>query len=61
MSNVQTWVSAALTNEDTCVDGFQDVDGKVKSDVKRRITNVAKVTSNALCMINQLDESRGKP
>ncbi|KAK8581861.1 hypothetical protein V6N13_144856 [Hibiscus sabdariffa] len=59
MSNAQTWVSAALTNEDTCLDGFEGVDGKVKSDVKRKITNVAKVTSNALYMINRLNESRG--
>ncbi|XP_031260243.1 pectinesterase inhibitor 3-like [Pistacia vera] len=58
MSNVETWVSAALTNEDTCLDGFEDVDGKVKSDVKKKITNVARVTSNALYMINRLHESR---
>ncbi|TYI79695.1 hypothetical protein E1A91_D05G038400v1 [Gossypium mustelinum] len=60
MSNAQTWVSAALTNEDTCPDGFEGVDGKVKSNVKRKITNVAKVTSNALYMINRLNESRGR-
>ncbi|KAE8667096.1 hypothetical protein F3Y22_tig00112452pilonHSYRG00066 [Hibiscus syriacus] len=57
MSNAQTWVSAALTNEDTCLDGFEGVDGNVKSDVKRKITNVAKVTSNALYMINRLNET----
>lgn len=55
MSNAETWVSAALTNEDTCLDGFRDVDGKVRSDVKRKITNVARVTSNALYLINRLD------
>ncbi|KAJ8767509.1 hypothetical protein K2173_017553 [Erythroxylum novogranatense] len=61
MSNTQTWASAALTNDDTCLDGFQDVESKVKADVKRKISNVAKVTSNALYMINRLDESPGKP
>ncbi|KAL6224302.1 hypothetical protein ACLB2K_003157 [Fragaria x ananassa] len=61
MSNAQTWVSAALTNDDTCLDGFQEVDGEVKADVKRKITNAARVTSNALYMINRLDESRGRP
>ncbi|KAE8675981.1 hypothetical protein F3Y22_tig00111640pilonHSYRG00217 [Hibiscus syriacus] len=30
MSNALTWASAALTNEDTCLDGFQGVDGNVK-------------------------------
>ncbi|XP_050215495.1 pectinesterase inhibitor 3 [Mercurialis annua] len=58
MSNAETWVSAALTNEDTCLDGFKDVESKVKIDVKRKITNVARVTSNALYMINRLGESR---
>ncbi|EXB38187.1 21 kDa protein [Morus notabilis] len=59
MSNAETWVSAALTNEDTCLDGFQGVDGggKIKADVRRKITNIAKVTSNALYMINRLDQS----
>ena len=60
MSNAETWVSAALTNEDTCLDGFQGVDGKVKADVKRKITNVARVTSNALYLINRLDSTRGR-
>lgn len=61
MSNAETWVSAALTNEDTCLDGFEDVDGEIKSDVKKKITNVVRVTSNALYMINRLDESRERP
>ncbi|KAL0410384.1 UNVERIFIED_CONTAM: Pectinesterase inhibitor 3 [Sesamum latifolium] len=62
MSNAETWVSAALTNEDTCLDGFKEIDGKVRSDVRRKITNVARVTSNALYLINLLDDqSRGKP
>lgn len=58
MSNAETWVSAALTNEDTCLDGFQGVSGKLKADVRRKITNVARVTSNALYMINRLDQAR---
>ena len=32
------WVSTALTNEDTCLEGFKEVDGDVQLD--------AKVTSN---------------
>ncbi|KAL3535492.1 hypothetical protein ACH5RR_003953 [Cinchona calisaya] len=59
LSNAETWVSAALTYEDTCLDGFKEIKVQVRSDVKRAITNVAKVTSNALYLINSLDESRG--
>ncbi|KAL6274351.1 hypothetical protein ACE6H2_025043 [Prunus campanulata] len=61
MSNAQTWVSAALTDDDTCLDGFAELDVKVKADMKRKITNAARVTSNALYLINRLDESRGRP
>nr|GME10681.1 21 kDa protein-like [Ipomoea batatas]GME16657.1 21 kDa protein-like [Ipomoea batatas] len=60
MSNVETWVSAALTNEDTCLDGFKEVEVTVRSDVNRRIRNVARVTSNALYLVNQLDTSKHK-
>ncbi|XP_019415979.1 PREDICTED: 21 kDa protein-like [Lupinus angustifolius] len=67
MSNTQTWVSAAITDGDTCLDGFVsdggDNDGKVKRGVKRRVTDVAMVTSNALYMINRLgqgDARKGK-
>ncbi|RVW48489.1 Pectinesterase inhibitor 11 [Vitis vinifera] len=53
MGNVQTWMSAALTNEDTCTDGFEDApDGAVKSEVCDRVENVKKFTSNALALVN---------
>ncbi|KAG8382728.1 hypothetical protein BUALT_Bualt05G0107500 [Buddleja alternifolia] len=53
MSNVQTWMSAALTNEDTCTDGFSGVaDGPLKMDVCDRTTKVKEVTSNALALVN---------
>ncbi|RYR67358.1 hypothetical protein Ahy_A03g013693 isoform A [Arachis hypogaea] len=54
MSNAQTWVSAALSNGDSCLDGFGD---KLGRSVKRRVTDVARVTSNALYMINLVGET----
>ena len=57
MSNVQTWMSAALTDEDTCTDGFEDVpEGQVKTDVCDRATYVKKLTSNALALVNSYAE-----
>ncbi|KAK7398892.1 hypothetical protein VNO78_10066 [Psophocarpus tetragonolobus] len=53
MSNVQTWMSAALTDQETCTDGFQDVpDCPVKTDVCARVSAVKKFTSNALALVN---------
>lgn len=54
MSNVQTYMSAALTNEDTCTDGFEEVnDGPMKKDICDRTVKVKQVTSNALSLVNR--------
>nr|XP_043613856.1 pectinesterase inhibitor 7 [Erigeron canadensis] len=54
LSNVQTWMSAALTNEDTCMDGFEDVadESEMKKDVCDHVVKVMQVTSNALALVN---------
>ncbi|XP_065857356.1 pectinesterase inhibitor 10-like [Euphorbia lathyris] len=62
VSNVQTWVSAAITDEDTCLDGFDDeirvrVRASVKKMIKKVVLNLAMMTSNALALINKLHSS----
>ncbi|KAL5728159.1 hypothetical protein ACHQM5_001273 [Ranunculus cassubicifolius] len=59
MSNAQTWVSAALTEENTCLDGFAGrggMDGRLKTVIRSKITSVARVTSNALALVNRFAE-----
>ncbi|GMH18343.1 hypothetical protein Nepgr_020184 [Nepenthes gracilis] len=55
ISNVQTWVSAALTDDNTCTDGFpgQILNGRVKASVSSGMLSVEHSTSNALALINQ--------
>ncbi|KAG8382388.1 hypothetical protein BUALT_Bualt05G0072200 [Buddleja alternifolia] len=55
VSNVETWVSAALTYENTCLDGFAGakMGGNVKVAIRRRVLNCAQVTSNALALVNR--------
>jgi pectinesterase inhibitor-like protein len=59
MSDVQTWVSAALTDESTCTDGFDEINapGNVQTIVRGKIVQVAQLTSNALALINKLATS----
>lgn len=54
MSDIQTWVSAALTNDDTCMDSFAGnaMNGNVKTTVRGYILHVAQMTSVALALIN---------
>ena len=53
ISNVETWVSAALTDESTCTDGFagKALNGRIKTSIRARMVNVAQVTSNALSLV----------
>lgn len=59
MQNVQTWMSAALTNEDTCLDGFLGRKGRRVKALVARVANVTFFTSNALAMVNKLASSEG--
>ncbi|KAB1999590.1 hypothetical protein ES319_D12G172600v1 [Gossypium barbadense] len=57
MGNVQTWMSVALTDEETCTDGFEDVrEGPLKTEVYERAVEVKKLTSNALALVNSYAE-----
>nr|GMC92965.1 21 kDa protein-like [Ipomoea batatas]GMC94385.1 21 kDa protein-like [Ipomoea batatas]GMD00591.1 21 kDa protein-like [Ipomoea batatas] len=57
MGNVMTWVSAALTDEGTCMDGFQESGKIVKGRIRKCIVHVAQLTSNALALIKNLSSS----
>ncbi|GKV33772.1 hypothetical protein SLEP1_g42232 [Rubroshorea leprosula] len=61
MSDIQTWVSAALTDESTCSDGFggKAMNGKVKTTLRLKIMNIAHLTSNALALINRYASIHG--
>ncbi|KAL0420037.1 UNVERIFIED_CONTAM: Pectinesterase inhibitor 6 [Sesamum radiatum] len=54
VEDVATWVSAALTDEDTCLDGFDEQRGKRIKPLINRVSNVTYMTSNALALINKL-------
>ncbi|CAA6664808.1 unnamed protein product [Spirodela intermedia] len=62
VSNAQTWMSAALTNEDTCTDGFAATaaaataggDVFMKADVARHVRRARRYTSIALALVNSL-------
>ncbi|GJS65702.1 pectinesterase inhibitor 9-like protein [Tanacetum coccineum] len=53
--NVQSWVGAALTNADLCVDGLlgDGIGGKEKVTIKVKFMNVKQLASNSLAMFNR--------
>lgn len=54
INDIQTWVSAALTDEDTCSEGFAGkfMNGNTKNIVRGKIVHIVQLTSNALALIN---------
>ncbi|XP_076883877.1 pectinesterase inhibitor 4-like [Bidens hawaiensis] len=57
ISNAQTWTSAAITDENSCLDGFSDrktMNPVIKQKIRNSIVNLARVSSNALYLINHL-------
>nr|XP_043631683.1 pectinesterase inhibitor 7-like [Erigeron canadensis] len=58
MGNVKTWVSAAMTDEDTCMDGVEENFGnKMKETIRGYIVSVAELTSIALSLITNLSST----
>ncbi|CAN1154561.1 Pectinesterase inhibitor 10 [Linum perenne] len=56
ISDVQSWVSAAETDDDTCTEeGFDEaaaVNRNVKRIVERHVGRISRFTSNALALVN---------
>lgn len=55
-ANAKTYASAAITDADTCVDGFlgRKVNAVVNNKIKTCVSGVEKQISNALTLINHL-------
>ncbi|KAL8062482.1 hypothetical protein ABFS82_02G149200 [Erythranthe guttata] len=54
-SNIQTWMSSALTDVSVCVDGFSGraLGGKTKAMIKAKVLNLQQLTSIALALFNR--------
>ncbi|XP_022773879.1 probable pectinesterase/pectinesterase inhibitor 34 [Durio zibethinus] len=46
--DVMTWLSAALTNQDTCTEGFDGVSGAAKDQVAEKLKDLSELVSNCL-------------
>lgn len=55
MNDVLTWLSAALTDEDTCIDGFEGMrKARRIAGFCEKVQNASYITSNALALANKL-------
>ncbi|XP_045819192.1 probable pectinesterase/pectinesterase inhibitor 61 [Trifolium pratense] len=50
--DVMTWLSAALTNQDTCMEGFEDISGTVKDQMVNNLKDLSELVSNSLAIFS---------
>ncbi|KAJ6340635.1 hypothetical protein OIU77_008406 [Salix suchowensis] len=62
-ADVVTWLSAALTNQDTCTEGFDGVNGAVKNQMTEKLKDLTELVSNCLAIFAATngDEFSGVP
>ncbi|XP_051123936.1 putative pectinesterase/pectinesterase inhibitor 28 [Andrographis paniculata] len=52
--DLKIWISAAVTNQETCLDGFDDVPGDSGRRMREAMTTSMEMSSNALAMVEEL-------
>ncbi|XP_017697339.1 pectinesterase inhibitor 3-like [Phoenix dactylifera] len=60
LDNAQTWASAAMTCQDTCLDSFRGIAGPTRDAVAGRVVQLSQLTSNALYLIARLASPQGR-
>jgi len=50
--DVITWLSAALTNHDTCAEGFEESSGSVKNQMVNNLKDLSELVSNCLAIFS---------
>lgn len=54
-NDVLTWLSAALTNQDTCTEGLADLSGPVKDQMAAKLKDLEELMSNCLAIFSGSD------
>ncbi|CAL9156975.1 putative pectinesterase/pectinesterase inhibitor 22 [Musa acuminata AAA Group] len=53
-ANLRAWLSAALSNQDTCLEGFDGTDGRIRHYIHSRVAEVTQLVSNLLVMYRKM-------
>ena len=51
VDDLRTWLSAAGTNQQTCIDGFEELKGDIETSVQDHLKYSSELTSNSLAII----------
>lgn len=59
--NLKAWLSAALSNQDTCLEGFEGTDRHVERFIRGSLAQVTQLIGNVLMLYSQLHTLPFKP
>jgi pectinesterase len=59
--DLKAWLSAALSNQDTCLEGFEGTDRHVESFIRGSLKEVTQLIGNVLALYTQLHSLPFKP
>ncbi|EPS58111.1 pectinesterase [Genlisea aurea] len=54
--DVRTWLSAVVTNQETCIDAFQNTTGDVGKKMENLMKTVREMSSNCLAIVTQMSD-----
>ncbi|XP_077240853.1 putative pectinesterase/pectinesterase inhibitor 21 [Tasmannia lanceolata] len=59
IDDLKIWLSASVTYQDTCVDGFDNTTGPAGASMKKALIGASELTSNSLAIVNELSTVLG--
>lgn len=59
--NLDAWLSAALGNQDTCLEGFEGTNGSIKNFIEGSLKQVTQLVSNVLVVFKSIHSLPLKP
>ncbi|KAL2514892.1 putative pectinesterase/pectinesterase inhibitor 28 [Forsythia ovata] len=54
LSDIKIWLSGAITYQETCLDGFEDVQGDAGEKMRQSLKTAMELTSNGLAMVTEI-------
>ncbi|KVH99531.1 pectinesterase 1-like [Cynara cardunculus var. scolymus] len=55
LADLKTWISAAMTDQETCVDGLEEMGSTAVDEVKRRVQRSKEYMSNSLAILANIE------
>lgn len=60
LADLKVWLSGAMTSEETCLDGFENITGEASDKMREALKLGMQMTTNSLAMVNEIANAFAK-